>query len=441
MLCNRLFVLYLVFCLFCSAFAQEQEQNSAPLELKASGKGLIQQDAPNKAQAKLMGERAARLDAMRNLLAKIQSVLGETNSEGTVKGILSGHKFQNMQVSEDGTLVSIEVVLPLEELVKNYYQALFLLEESQKKAKESEEAIRQKAEEWEKLRSEQEKILEEKNKQIQEMEKELEKEKSEKQEKEKKIQEIEGQAQENASLQEQKGKEFQQQILVKEKKIEDLENALQMITNRYQEQQKALLAFEDYKKKVPEYKENQEILEQRLQECIAEKKLLEKKIEEITPGFLAFQSERESTLSELKKTREEQLELQENFKKLIEILGHLHAENKDFLEKYHNVMKNLLEKESELARAKENIEIYKIRLQNIQKNMEEAKQKYHTLSESYKNIISQNRVVMEGLSKKDSLDKAVKEIYINQQIFLNKFQAIEHSLERIEDILNQDFSE
>lgn len=457
MLWKKLFMVCLLFGLgFC--MAQDQKEQSMPLDLKATGKGIINPEATNKAQAKMMAERSAKVDAMRNLLAKIQSVLSETESKDKVKGILAGHRFQNMQYSEDGTSVSVEVWIPLEELLKNYYQSILSLEDAQAKAKEWEEKSQKNAQEMEKLRAEmdaykqeQEKILEEKNKQIQNMEKSLEKDKIEKEDK---ILETEKQEKENALLrqkkqeelvllQEQKIAEQDSQILLQKKKIEELENAAQSLHARYLEQNKALLAFEEHKKKFiepsQELKQGQEALEKQLQECLAEKKLLTQKIEEIAPGYVALQSEKENAVEELKKVQQEQSELQENFKKLIEILGHVHYENKDILSKYHDAVKNLLEKESELSKVRENIEVYKMRLQNVQKSLDEAKQKYNMLSESYKNSISQNRVVMESLSKKDVLEKTIREIYVNQQIFSSKMQSVENFLQRMEAFLNQDY--
>jgi len=454
MLWKKLFV----FCLAlyaCSGFAQEQKEEAVPLELKAIGKGLIKPESANKAQARLMAERAAKVEAMRNLLIKIKSLLLEDNNQDNVEGILAGHKFQNIQYSEDGTTVTVEIVLPLEELLRNYYQSILLLEEAQRKAKELEEKKQQQIQEIEKLRSdmdaykqEQEKILEEKNKKIQDMEKALEKDKLEKEEIQNQSAEenallIQKKQEELALLQEQKQAEYGQDLLVQKKKIEELENVIQSLTAQSEEQRKALIAFEDHKKKFSEtsqkFKKSQEVLEKELQESLAAKRLLTQKIEEITPGYVALQTEKENAVSELKRLQQEQGELQENFKKLIEILGHVHYENNDLLSKHHESVKNLLEKEAELANVRENIEVYKIRLQNVQKSLEEAKQKYNILSESYKNLLSQNKVVMENLSKKDTLEKTVKEIYVNQQIFSNRMQFVENFLQRIEEFLNQNF--
>ena len=117
-------------CLFFCAVIGGARQHAEPIGvIKAIGRGVASNKITNPAQAKIMARRAAKVNALRNLLAKIKGVLpqqADGKLEEYVQGIIAGHRYGPYQV-KDG-IVTVEVSLPIAEVLSTYYRLLVQLE-------------------------------------------------------------------------------------------------------------------------------------------------------------------------------------------------------------------------------------------------------------------------------------------------------------------------
>jgi len=131
---GKLAILSLTICLMvllanCATAppAPEPRYEWVPVKLSARGSGAPPQSAVNPAQARLMAERAAKLDAMRNLLEETKGV--RINSKTMVRdfitqsdtirarvdGYLQGAKVIDTKYQSDGSVeVVIEILLGYE---------------------------------------------------------------------------------------------------------------------------------------------------------------------------------------------------------------------------------------------------------------------------------------------------------------------------------------
>lgn len=96
--------------------------------LKATGSGAPDMKAANKAQARLGAEKAAQMDALRNLLEQVKGIsisagktvgdsMAKDEVKGRVEGVLKGFKVTGKRYFDDGG-IEVDVEVPLSALTE-----------------------------------------------------------------------------------------------------------------------------------------------------------------------------------------------------------------------------------------------------------------------------------------------------------------------------------